>query len=194
MIVLIGFMGAGKTTTGRLLAARLDLPFVDTDLVIEDRERRPIPEIFAADGEPAFRDVEESVVADVLHGSEAVVSLGGGAYGRHRTRDLLAAHLVVHLDVSFAEAVARTAGDPHRPVLRRPDLEQLHAQRRGVFGALADVTVTTDARPAEDVAREVLAHLVGHDEPRDGTGPERPPGPGRWSPGATPTTTRRPVR
>ncbi|MEZ0163691.1 shikimate kinase [Kineococcus sp. LSe6-4] len=166
MIVLVGFMGAGKTTVGRLLADRLGLPFVDTDHVIEDRERRSIPQIFEADGEAAFRDVEQAVVADVLSGPEAVVSLGGGACGREATREVLRAHTVVHLDVSLEQARRRTAGDGNRPVLRRPDLAELHAARRAVFHALADVEVDTDGRAARSVADEVLAALPDpHDAP-----------------------------
>lgn len=163
MIVLVGFMGAGKTTVGRLLADRLGLPFVDTDLVIEDRERRTIPQIFEADGESAFRDVEQAVVADVLSGPEAVVSLGGGACGREGTREVLRTHTVVHLDVSFEQAKRRTAGDTYRPMLRRPDLAELHATRREVFRSLADVDVATDGRRAEVIALEVLDGVTGQE-------------------------------
>ncbi len=163
MIVLVGFMGAGKTTVGRLLADRLGLPFVDTDLVVEDRERRTIPQIFEADGESAFRDVEQVVVADVLSGPEAVVSLGGGACGREGTREVLRTHTVVHLDVSFEQAKRRTAGDTYRPMLRRPDLADLHATRREVFRSLADVDVATDGRRAEVIALEVLDGVTGQE-------------------------------
>nr|WP_246314342.1 bifunctional shikimate kinase/3-dehydroquinate synthase [Kineococcus aurantiacus] len=156
-------MGAGKSTVGRLLADRLGLPFVDTDLVVEDRERRSIPEIFATDGEQAFRDLEQEVVADVVAGPEAVVSLGGGACGREATRAVLRAHTVVHLDVSFEQAKARTAGDTYRPMLQRPDLAQLHASRRVVFEELADLSVRTDGRRAEAIALEVLDGVTGQD-------------------------------
>ena len=160
MIVLVGFMGAGKSTVGRLLAAQLGLPSTDTDAVIEQRTGRSIPEVFRTDGEPAFRDVEEAVVADVLAGPPAVVSLGGGACGRAGTRERLAAHTVVHLDVSLAQVRERTRGDTTRPVLQRGDLEQLHADRRAVFTAIADVEVPTDGRPAADVATAVLDALA----------------------------------
>ncbi|MFD0481119.1 shikimate kinase [Kineococcus sp. GCM10028916] len=173
MIVLVGFMGAGKTTVGRLLADRLGLPFVDTDLVVEEREGRPVPEIFATDGETTFRDLEQAAVADVLGGPEAVVSLGGGACGREGTRGILRGHTVVHLDVSLAGARERTAADPHRPMLHRPGLEDLHAARRVVFEDLADVSVVTDGRRAEAVTLEVLDGVTGHDgllvTPPDGT-------------------------
>jgi len=75
VIVVIGFMGAGKTTVGRMLADRLGLPFVDSDLVIEQRAGRPVRDIFAADGEPAFRDTEHDVVAGLLAGPDAVLAL-----------------------------------------------------------------------------------------------------------------------
>ena len=91
MIVLVGFMGAGKTTVGRLLAAKLGVPFTDSDHVIEARAGRPIPQIFAADGEPAFRQLEHEVIADLLNGEDMVLALGGGAATHPGTRAALAA-------------------------------------------------------------------------------------------------------
>ena len=79
MIVLIGFMGAGKTTVGHLLSARLGLPFVDSDLVIEQRSGRPVRQIFAEDGESAFRALEHEVIAGLLDGPDLVLAVGGGA-------------------------------------------------------------------------------------------------------------------
>jgi shikimate kinase len=90
VIVLIGFMGAGKTTVGTLLAARLDLPFTDSDHAIEQKAGRPIRQIFAEDGEPAFRALEHEVIADLLDGPPTVLALGGGAPGHPPTRALLA--------------------------------------------------------------------------------------------------------
>ena len=79
MIVLVGFMGAGKTTVGRLLAANLGIPFTDSDHVIEGRAGKPVPRIFSDDGEPAFRQLEHEVIADLLNGEDMVLALGGGA-------------------------------------------------------------------------------------------------------------------
>ncbi|ABS04478.1 shikimate kinase [Kineococcus radiotolerans] len=179
MIVLVGFMGAGKTTVGRLLATRLGLPFVDTDHVVEARAGRPVREIFTTDGEATFRDLEQAAVEEVLAGPQAVVSLGGGACGREATREVLREHVVVHLDVSLPEVRRRTAGDVSRPVLRRPGLEELHAARRTVFHEIADVEVPTDGRRAEDVAGGVFDAVAGRlAQPENGArdAPLRAPG------------------
>ncbi|WP_337060452.1 shikimate kinase [Kineococcus sp. G2] len=167
MIVLVGFMGAGKTTVGRLLAAHLALPFTDTDHVVEARAGRPIPEVFRTDGEDAFREAEERAVADVLAGPEAVVSLGGGACGRAATRERLREHTVVHLRVSLEQTRARTAGDANRPLLQRPDLPQLHAARQRLYDEVATVAVPTDGRTAEEVARDVLRLIETQRTARD---------------------------
>ena len=82
MIVLVGFMGAGKTTVGYLLSERLGLPFVDSDVIIEQRSGRSVPQIFAEDGEPAFRALEHQVIAGLLDGPALVLALGGGAAER----------------------------------------------------------------------------------------------------------------
>lgn len=159
MIVLVGFMGAGKTTVGRLLAERLGLPFVDTDLVVEEQERRPVRAVFADLGEPAFRDLEEAAVRETLDGPDAVVSLGGGACGREATRRRLDGHLVVHLRVSLPESLARTSGDSNRPVLQRPDLPDLHTARQHLYEEVATVSVPTDGRTSDEVARDVLQRI-----------------------------------
>jgi len=156
VIVLVGFMGAGKTTVGRLLAERLQRPFVDTDHLVEADAGRRIADVFATDGEEAFRDLEEAAVERALRGPDAVVSLGGGACGRAATRARLAAHTVVHLDVSLEQVRRRTRGDTDRPVLHRPGLGDLHAARRAVHLDVATLTVGTDDRTAAQVAAEVL--------------------------------------
>lgn len=156
MIVFVGFMGAGKTTVGRLVAEHLGRPFVDTDHVVEQRAGRPIPEVFRTEGEEAFRALEAAAVAEVLAGEEAVVSLGGGACGHEATRRLLEAHVVVHLRVSLEQTRARTGDDPNRPVLQRPDLAELHADRQRRYEEVATVSVSTDGRTAREVARDVL--------------------------------------
>jgi shikimate kinase len=163
VIVLVGFMGAGKTTVGTLLAARLGLPFTDSDHVIEDRAGRPIRQIFAADGEPAFRALEHQVIAGLLDGPPAVLALGGGAPGYPPTRDRLVADpaaQVVYLHVGYDQALRRVGGDQGRPLLARPDLPALYQRRLAVYAAVATLTVPTDGCPPEAISEDILARLV----------------------------------
>jgi shikimate kinase len=160
-MVLVGFMAAGKTTVGRLLAARLGLPFTDSDLVIEDRAGKPVRQIFADDGEPAFRQLEHEVIADLLKGPDAVHALGGGAASHSGTKSLLAAVPVVYLRVSYAEAQLRVGGDTGRPMLARPDVSSLYAQRQAVYESVATLTIDTDARSPEDIALDILRRTAG---------------------------------
>ena len=159
MIVLVGFMGAGKTTVGRLLAAQLGLPFTDADAVIEARAGRPIREIFTTHGEAGFRALEHQVTAELLAGPETVLALGGGAVQHAATQHALAGQHVVFLDVGYAEARQRVGGDDLRPMLRNPDLEQIFQQRQAGYQAVATVVVRTGGRPAAAVCREILAQL-----------------------------------
>jgi shikimate kinase len=161
MIVVAGFMGAGKTTVGRLLADKLGVPFLDSDQVIESRAGRAIREIFAADGEPAFRSLEHEVIAGLLAGPPAVLALGGGAAGHAATRALLAPGdvSVVYLRVAYEEALARVGGDTDRPMLARPDVSQVYEVRQATYASVATLTVDTDGRAPEDIAAEILACL-----------------------------------
>lgn len=160
MIVLVGFMGAGKTTVGRLLAGQLGVPFLDSDHLIEARAGRPIPEIFAADGEPAFRALEHEVITDLLSGPDAVLAVGGGAAEHEGTRKLLASTPVAYLRISYAEALARIAGDGYRPMLARPDIADVYRRRQATYAEVAALTVDVDGRPPQDVAADVLSWLA----------------------------------
>jgi shikimate kinase len=163
MIVLVGFMGAGKTTVGTLLAARLGLPFADSDQVLEDRAARPIRQIFAEDGEPAFRALEYEVIAGLLDGPPMVLALGGGAPGHPPTQARLTcdpAAEVVYLHVEYDQAMRRVGGDEGRPLLARPDLPALYERRLQVYAAVATLTVPTDGRLPEDISEDILARLV----------------------------------
>jgi shikimate kinase len=156
MIVLVGFMGAGKTTVGRLLAARLGLPFADSDLVIEDRAGKPVRQIFTEDGEQAFRLLEHQVIVGLLAGPDVVLALGGGAASHPGTRSLLATVPVVYLRVSYAEAQLRVGGDTGRPMLARPDVSSLYAEREPIYASVATIVIDTDARPPEDITLDIL--------------------------------------
>jgi shikimate kinase len=161
MIVLVGFMGAGKTTIGRLLADKLGLSFTDTDPVIEQRAGRPISQIFANDGEPAFRALEHEVVADLLDGPDAVLALGGGAPEHPGTQALLKAVEVIYLEVSYDDAMARIGTDPSRPLLAQAGLGQRYEHRLPIYSAVATLTIPTTARDPDTIAEEILAKLAG---------------------------------
>jgi shikimate kinase len=166
VIVLVGFMGAGKTTVGQLLSSRLGLPFADADTVIEDRAGTPVPQIFAERGEPAFRALEHETIASLLTGPRMVLALGGGAVEHEQTRRLLTgsrvpggpggAEEVVYLHVPYAGALDRVGGDGGRPMLRRPDLEQVYQRRLAAYQEVATLTVSTAGRAPEHVCAEIM--------------------------------------
>jgi shikimate kinase len=157
--VLVGFMGAGKTTVGRILAGTLGQPFVDSDVLIEQRLGREIRAIFAAEGEAYFREIEHATVAELVRGPEAVVALGGGAAEDPRTREVLRGASVIYLRVGYDEALSRVRSDELRPMLRRPDLEQVYRRRLLVYEEISGLTIDTDGRPPDAVAAEALAKL-----------------------------------
>ena len=161
MIVLVGFMGAGKTTIGRLLGAKLGVPFTDSDHVIEARAGKPIPRVFADDGEPAFRQLEHEVIVDLLNGEDMVLALGGGAATHAGTRAALAAAAVpvVYLRVSYAQAMSRVGGDRGRPMLARPDVAQLHQDRDPLYAQAATLTIDAGDRCPEEIAGDILGRL-----------------------------------
>ena len=162
MIVIVGFMGAGKTTVGRLLAAKLGVPFTDSDHVIEARAGKPIREIFAADGEPAFRQLEHDVIADLVRKNEdMVLALGGGAASHEGTRACLRGSgvPVVYLRVSYAEAMNRVGGDQGRPMLARPDVAELYRRRDPLYAQAATFTIDADGTSPDDLTLGILAFL-----------------------------------
>ena len=160
MAVLVGFMGAGKTTVGHILAERLGQPFVDSDVLIEQRLGRSIRDIFLTEGEAYFRQLEHATVAELVRGQEAVIALGGGAVEDPRTRAVLRNARVIYLRVGCAEALSRVQGDEYRPLLHRPDLGELYKRRLSLYEDLPALAIDTDGRHPDAIAREVLAELT----------------------------------
>lgn len=161
-VVLVGPPGAGKSTIGRRLSSALNLPLVDSDLLIEQGEGKACGEIFAELGEERFRDIEAGYVARAL-ATGGVVSLGGGAVLTESTRRLLEHHTVVWIDVTPEEGIRRTKGDTSRPVLQAEDPEahyrELLQTREPYYREVADHRVRTDSRPPQRVVAEVLSFI-----------------------------------
>ena len=160
LIVLMGFMGAGKTTIGYLLAEKLGLPFVDVDILIEHRTRRRVVDIFAEDGEAAFRRMEHETIVETLSGPAAVVALGGGAIEHPGTRQALESVTGVHLEVSYEDALLRIGRDDLRPMMQRPDIGEIYRRRLPVYHGAAKLAVRTDGRRPEDIVLGLLELLV----------------------------------
>jgi len=155
-------MGAGKTTVGGLVAARLGVPFVDADAIIEARAGKPIPDIFVDDGEPYFRALERAAVADALASHHGVLALGGGAILAEETRAVLRGHTVVFLSVELADVMHRVGMGIGRPLLAvnpRATMRVLLEQRRPLYEEVATVTVKTDGITPDEVAAAVLDAL-----------------------------------
>jgi shikimate kinase len=162
--VLVGPMGAGKTTVAGLLAATWGVPARDTDADIVATDGRSIADIFVESGEDEFRALERDAVADALATHYGVLALGGGAVLDPGTRERLAGHTVIFLRVGLADAVKRVGLGSARPLLLgnvRGRIKTLLDERTPVYESVATLVVDTDGRPAEDVAREIAEALQG---------------------------------
>ncbi|MEZ5840405.1 MAG: shikimate kinase [Hyphomicrobiales bacterium] len=162
-VVLVGIMGAGKSSVGRRLAQRLGMPFVDADDEIEAAAQRSIAEIFEAFGEAYFRDGERRVIARLLAEGPHVLATGGGAYMNEETREAIARDGVsVWLKADFEVVMNRVRRKSHRPLLQQADPEavmrDLIAVRYPVYG-LADITVQSRDVPHETIVEEILVAL-----------------------------------
>jgi shikimate kinase len=161
-VVLIGFMGAGKTTVGRALAKRLRWQFLDLDDVIEQREHKSVAEIFASSGESAFRRMESAALAALLQdhqaGSDLVLALGGGAFVQKQNRDALvsAGAITVLLEAPVEELRRRCQGEHKVRPLAQQDarFNELFAARRADY-ALARFTVQTLDKSVQQITAEI---------------------------------------
>ncbi|NNN16009.1 MAG: bifunctional shikimate kinase/3-dehydroquinate synthase [Acidimicrobiaceae bacterium] len=169
MIVLMGFMGAGKTTVGYLLAEKLGLPFIDVDARIERSEQRTVRQIFDDDGEATFRQLEHCAVLEILAGPDAVVALGGGAVEHAGTRLALEGAIVVYLEVDFEEAILRIGADVNRPMISVPGVREIYARRLPIYRSVSTLCVSTGGRSPEAVAKEILEAVVAPDAVPSGT-------------------------
>lgn len=163
-IVLCGFMGCGKSSIGRRLASIMGRRFVDMDAFIEERAKKSVREIFAAEGEEAFRRKEEEAALELSKRERQIIAAGGGTVLRQKNREALSeTGIILMLDVPLPAIRERLKNDTVRPLLQRPDrnaaIEALYLERTPQYLAAADAVVPAGA-PANVIAREI-ASLIG---------------------------------
>jgi 3-dehydroquinate synthase len=173
-IFLVGLMGAGKTTIGRLLARRLGMHFVDSDHEIEARTGASVPWIFEIEGEPSFRRREADMIRELTAGSGLVLATGGGAVLNPDSRRLLSERgTVIYLRASVNSILARTSHDKNRPLLQTADprkkLEDLTAQREPLYREIADLVIDTGRPNVQSMVQTILDQLAALDAARQRT-------------------------
>ena len=175
-VVLVGMMGAGKSSIGRKLALTLNVPFVDADIEIEAAARMTIPEIFSIHGEPYFRDGEARVIARLLEGGPQVLATGGGAFMREDTRRAIGAKgISIWLKADYDVLVRRIRRRTDRPLLKTDNpaatMKALIEERYPVY-AQADITVASREVPHEIIVGEIISAL-GEKLGITGTAPDK---------------------
>lgn len=166
IVVLVGMMGAGKTTVGRSVASRLGVDFVDTDDLVETRAGKSVRDIFASDGEAAFRTLESQVLAESLKSPvDVVVAAAGGTVLSESNRAALREHadVVVWLDADVSALGERASRGAHRPLLDgdvEDRLMTLDGERRVLYQSVADVRLDTTGKGIAEVVQEVVAALA----------------------------------
>jgi shikimate kinase len=163
-LALIGFMGTGKSSVGQAVAGQLHFAFLDTDHLIEQRAEKSVGEIFAADGEAAFREWERRIVVELAERSKTVIATGGGLPADQANLASLKTHaLVVCLWASPEKIWERVKGRTHRPLLNDPDplakIRRLLEARESYYRQ-ADILVNTEMRSVRDVAQQVMHHFL----------------------------------
>ncbi|TCS37283.1 shikimate kinase [Paucimonas lemoignei] len=163
-IILVGLMGAGKTTVGRALAKKLNRPFIDSDHEIEARTGASIPLIFEIEGEEGFRQREAEVIRDLTSQQGIVLATGGGAILREENRQCLkAGGVVIYLRASVSNILQRTSHDKSRPLLQTADprqrLEELSRIREPFYLEVADMVVETGRPNVQSLVQTILIEL-----------------------------------
>lgn len=160
-LILIGPMGSGKTTIGKLIATRLNLPFRDTDQVIEEDSGKSVSEIFLEDGEDSFRAIEKSVLRKELLSDDTILALGGGAPMTIDAQSALRAIAspVIYFDISLSSVAPRIGFNRDRPLLLnnpRGQWELLMQERRPIYESIADTVIDVNGKSEMDIVDEIL--------------------------------------
>jgi shikimate kinase len=169
-LVLVGPMGAGKSSIGRRLAGRLGLRFVDTDRQLEEATGASVPVIFEVEGEAGFRARESALLAELCAGRGQLIATGGGAVLSEANRELLRARgFVVYLRVGVEQQLRRLARDRQRPLLAGPDrrekLQALAVQRGPLYDSVADLAFDCDRLTVGDAVAQLAALLAPRWQP-----------------------------
>ena len=164
-IYLIGPMGAGKSTIGRMLSEELNVPFIDSDKIIEERAGADIPWIFDLEGEEGFRRREQSAIEDLTLQDSVILATGGGAVLKEENRrNLRSRGVVVYLKASVTQQIERTEKDKSRPLLQTSNREQVLRNLINIRGPLydetADIVVDTDHKLPKNVVKEIIEQLL----------------------------------
>lgn len=168
-VILIGFMGSGKTTVGLRLSYRLRRPVIDTDKEIEREEKRTISDIFATDGEAYFRDRETACLQKLIESANnQIISVGGGLPVREQNRELLhELGQVFYLRAKGETIYERVKDDTTRPLLQGDDplkkIETLLNERDPYYRAAADVVIAVDGKSFEQILNEIEEHVNGRE-------------------------------
>lgn len=159
-IVLIGMMGSGKTTIGKLLGEKLTLRSIDIDVIIEHNEKRTISEIFQNEGEKYFRNIERETIKKIFTNKDLIISLGGGAFEDQLTRELLLKNsTVIYLKTSPNVILERIKNNTNRPLLKNQmtveKIQSIILQRQKNY-ELANITILTDNKNTDKIVEEIL--------------------------------------
>ena len=162
-IVLVGFMGTGKTAVGKELAERLKMKFVDIDDIIEEQQGMEITDIFAKKGEPYFRSVEKGVIKEVSKKTGLIIAAGGGAViDEENVKNLKSGGIMICLTASPDKILERTKGYVHRPLLNVPDPKRRITElleKRAQFYARADCQIDTTNLTIEEILQKISEML-----------------------------------
>lgn len=159
-IVLIGMMGSGKTTIGKLLGEKLTLRSIDIDVIIEQNEKRTVSEIFQNEGEKYFRNIERETIKKIFTNKDLIISLGGGAFEDQLTQELLLKNsIVIYLKTSPNVILERIKNNTNRPLLKNQmtveKIQSIILQRQKNY-ELANITILTDNKNTDKIVEEIL--------------------------------------